>query len=220
MLLAAIFSSFFGLLRSAEYCSPSPRRLDPGVHLQYSALTLDPERGVAGLRIKASKTDPFGGGGGGGRPCASAAPAPHYVPSPPRYTSCLAHTPPSSARCSHSRRVILDPGPLGAHPPRGIPFLLRPEHPVLPHRGRVRRGCHGLLLGHDPGPRAVEERLLQALHTATLQICVPSPATHVEVFGVTRGHSGPPPTPPPPPPGSDRAWGGGARRSAIPVDYM
>ena len=59
MLLAAILSAFFGLLRSAEYCSPSPRRFDPAVHLQYRDLTLDPARGVASLRIKASKTDPF-----------------------------------------------------------------------------------------------------------------------------------------------------------------
>ena len=64
MLLAAIFSAFFGLLRSAEYCSPSPRRFDPVVHLQYRDLTLDPDRGVASLCIKASKTDPFRGGGG------------------------------------------------------------------------------------------------------------------------------------------------------------
>ena len=63
MLLAAIFSAF-GLLRSAEYCSPSPRRFDPAVHLQYRDLTLDPARGVASLRITASKTDPFPGGGG------------------------------------------------------------------------------------------------------------------------------------------------------------
>ena len=97
MLLAAIFSAFCGLLRSAEYCSPSPRRFNPGV--QYSDLTRDPERGVASLRIEASKTDPFRRGG---RPCASAASAPLSVPSP-RSTSCLAHTPPSAARCSHSR---------------------------------------------------------------------------------------------------------------------
>ena len=51
MLLAAIFSAFFGLLRSAEYCSPSLHRFDPGVHLQYCNLTLDPERGVASLSI-------------------------------------------------------------------------------------------------------------------------------------------------------------------------
>ena len=107
-----------------------------------------------------------------------------------RITPVAWHTPPPSlSRCSHSRQVILDPGPLVAHPPRGIPFLLRPECPLLPHWGRVHHGCHGLLLGHDPGPWAVEEQLLQALRTAPLHICVPSPATHVEVFGVTRGHS-------------------------------
>ena len=163
-------SPLFGLLRSAGYCSPSLRRFDPGVHLRYSDLTLDPERGVGSLRITASKTDPFRGGGGGG---GVRAPLPHRlrsVPSP-RYTSSLAHTPPSPARVRIPGRVILDPGPLGAHPPRGIPFLLRPEHPLLPHRGRVRCGCHGLLLGHDPGPRAVAERLLQALRTAPLQMC-------------------------------------------------
>ena len=203
MLLAAIFSAFFGLLRSAEYCSPSLRRFDPGVHLQYSDLTLDPERGVASLRIKASKTDPFRGGGGSVR-----APLPHRLRSLPlhRVTPVAWHTPHLHRPVVRiPGRVILDPDPLGAHPPRGIPFLLRPEHPLLPHRGRVRRVCHGLLLGHDPGPRAVEERLLQALRTDPLKICVPSPATHVEVFGVTR---------------SNRAWGGGARRLALPVTYM
>ena len=65
MLLAAIFSAFFGLLRSAEYCSPSLCRFDLGIHLQYRNLTLDPDRGVASLRIKASKTDPFRGWGRG-----------------------------------------------------------------------------------------------------------------------------------------------------------
>ena len=144
MLLAAVFSAFFGLLRSAGYCSPSLRRFDPGVHLPYSDLSRPRTRG-GNLRITASKTDPFrwGGGGGGG----VRAPLRHRlrsVPSP-RYTSCLAHTPPSPARVRLPGRVILDPGPLGAHPPRGVPFLLRPEHPLLPHRGRVRCGCHGLL---------------------------------------------------------------------------
>ena len=61
MLLTAIFSSFFGLLRSTGYCSPSQHRFDPGAHLQYSDLTLDPERGVESLRITASQTDPFRG---------------------------------------------------------------------------------------------------------------------------------------------------------------
>ena len=91
------------------------------------------------------------------------APLPHWLRSLSlhRVTPVAWHTP-------HLRwpvvripgRVILDPGPLGAHPLGGIPFLLRPEHPLLPHRGCIRRGGHGLLLGHDPGPQAVEERLL------------------------------------------------------------
>ena len=92
MLLAAIFSAFFGLLRSAEYCSPSPRRFDPAVHLQYRDLT---PRGVASLRIKASKTDLFREGASMRRPVVR-------IPG----------------------RVIPDPGPLGAHPPGGLSFLL------------------------------------------------------------------------------------------------
>ena len=151
-----------------------------------TAISLSTPNGVASLRLKASKIDPFRAGG---RPCASAAPAPLSVPSP-RYTSYLAHTPHFVGPLFRvPGRVILDPGPLGAHPPRGIPFLLRPEHPLLPHLGRVRRGCQGLLLGHAPGPRAMEERLPQSLRVgdAPPQICVPSPATHVEVFGPYRG---------------------------------
>ena len=117
-------------------------------------------------------------GGGGGAPCDS-------VPSA-CYTSGLAHTPLLPARCSHSGTGHTCPGQAwGTSSVR-----------ILPHRGPIICcGCHGLLLGHDPGPRAVAERLLQALRTAPLQICVPSPAPHFEVFGVTRGHSGPPPPP-------------------------
>ena len=132
MLLATIFSAFFSLLRSAGYCSPSQRRFDLGVHLQYSELTL---RG----RIRA--------------------PLLHRLRSLSLHcvTPVAWHTP-------HLRRlvvcipgwVILDPGPLGAHPPHGIPFLLRPGHPLLLHWGRVCCGCHGLLLGHDPGPSVTE----------------------------------------------------------------
>ena len=171
------------------------RVLDDGVHLQCSDLTLDPECRVGSLRIKVSKTDPFQGGGGGGvrlpllhRLCSLSL---HCV------TPVAWHTP------HHCRpvvcipgRVIPDPGPLGAHPPCNIPFLLRPEHPLLLHRGGggggggICCGCHGLLLGHDPGPRAVAERLLQVLRTAPLHVCVPSPSPHVAVFRVTWGHSG------------------------------
>ena len=123
-------------------------------------------------------------------PCTSAAPAPFSVPSS-CYTSCLAHTPPSPARCSHSGKGHTCPGPTWGTSSTLHPlFLWQPEHTLLPHRGRVCCRCHGLLLSHDPGPRAVAERLLQALHTAPLQICVPSPALHVEVFGVTRSNPG------------------------------
>ena len=69
----------------------------------------------------------------------------------------------------------------------GLSFLLRPQHPLLPHRGRVRRGGHGFLLGHDPGPRAVAGRLLPALRPAPSQVRVPRPTKHAKVFGVTRG---------------------------------
>ena len=211
MLLAAVFSAFFGLLRSAGYCSPSLRRFDPGVHLPYSDLTPDPERGVGICASRRQRQIPSGEGG-------VRAPLPHRlrsVPSP-RYTSCLAHTPPSPARVRLPGRVILDPGPLGAHPPRGVPFLLRPEHPLLPHRGRVRCGCHGLLLGMIPALG----RLRRDSFTRYVQLpsrCVPSPAPRVEVFGVTRGHSGPPPSPRLRP-GVRR--GGGARRLALHVGYL
>ena len=183
MLLAAISSAFFDLLRSAEYCSLSSRRFDPDVHLQYS--TLDPERGVASLRIKASKTHPFRGGGEASvRLCRTGSAlftALHQLLGTPHLRRPVVRIP---------GRVILDPGPLGAHPPRGIPFRLRPEHPLLPHRGRVRCGCHGLLLGHDPGPRAVERATPSgAMYSSPPHMCS-SPAPHVEVFGVTRGHLG------------------------------
>ena len=99
MLLAAVFSAFFGLLRSAGYCSPSLRRFDPGVHLQYSDLALDPERGVGSFRITASKTDPFRGGGGGAsvRLCRTGS-----VLSLHRVTPVAWHTPTFAGPCSHS----------------------------------------------------------------------------------------------------------------------
>ena len=67
MLLAAIFSAFFGLLRSAGYCSPYQRRFDPplcppAVQRSHSR----PRTRGGDLRITASQTDPFRGGGGGG----------------------------------------------------------------------------------------------------------------------------------------------------------
>ena len=64
MLLAAVFSAVFGLLRSAGYCSPSLRRFDPGVHLPYSDLTLDPERGVGICASRRQRQISSGGGGG------------------------------------------------------------------------------------------------------------------------------------------------------------
>ena len=73
MLLAAIFSAYFGLLRSAEYCSPSPRRFDPVAHLQYRHLTLDE---FAHQGVKDGSLP-----GGGRRPCASAARASALCPS-------------------------------------------------------------------------------------------------------------------------------------------
>ena len=95
------------------------------------------------------------GGGGWGR---VRAPLPHRLCS-----LSLHHVTPVAWHTPHLRRpvvripgrVILDLGQLGAHPQCGIPFLLRPEHPLLPHWGSVCCGCHGFLLGHDPGPRAV-----------------------------------------------------------------
>ena len=187
---------------------PLSAPLCPGIHLQYSDLPLDPERGVGISALRRQRQIPFGGWGGGG----VRAPLLHRlrsVPSP-RYTSCLAHTPPSPARVRLPGRVILDPGPLGAHPPRGVPFLLRPAHPLLPPRGRVRCGCHGLLLGMIPALGRL--RLRSDSFKRYVQLpsrCVPSPAPRVEVFGVTRGHSGPPPSP-----GSGRACGVALRGAA------
>ena len=125
--------------------------------------------------------------GWGAHPCASAARAPLSV--------SLHRAAPVAWRPPHLRRpvvripgwVIPNPGPLGAHPPGGLSFLLRPQHPLLPYRGRVRRRGHGFLFGHDPGPRAVEGRLLPALRPAPRQVRVPRPTTHAEVFGVTWG---------------------------------
>ena len=188
MLLAAIFSAFFGLLSSAEYCSPSPRRFDPVVHLQY--------HGTAGWRVCASRRRrriPFGGGGGGvgwsvrlcrtGSALCPFTALHQLLGTHPTFVGPLFAFQDASyltrARLGH----ILRGGGGGG----GLSFLLRPEHPHLPHRGRVRRGGHGFLLGHDQGPPAVEGRLLQALRPAPRQVRVPRPATHAEVFGVTRG---------------------------------
>ena len=119
------------------------------------------------------------------RPCTSAARALLSVPSL-RCTSCLAPTPPSPV-VPILGRVIPDPGPLGAHPPGG-PFLPPATSTPTPSAsGRVFHGGHGFLLGHDPGPWAVEGRLLPALRPAPRQVRVPPPTMHAEVFGVTRG---------------------------------
>ena len=198
MLLAAILSAFFGLLRSAEYCSPSPRRFDPAVHLQYRDLTLDPARGVASLRIKASKTDPFREGASV-RLCRTGS---ALCPFTALHQLLGAHPTFVGPLFAFQDGSYLTRAPLGAHPPGGLSFLLRPQHPLLPHRGRVRRGGHGFLLGHDPGPRAVAGRLLPALRPAPSQVRVPRPTKHAEVFGVTRG-------------GRACGRGGGARRLAL-----
>ena len=118
MLLAAIFSAFFGLLRSAEYCSPFPGRFDPGVHLQYRDLTLGP------CASRHQRQIPSGGGGGGEGGGGGRAPLPHRLRSLSlhRVTPVAWHAP--NLRLPVVRipgRIILDPGPLGAHPPGVFP---------------------------------------------------------------------------------------------------
>ena len=209
MLLSAVFSAFFGLLRSAGYCSPSLRRFARASTCSTAISLSTPNAGWEFAHHSVIDRSLPGGGGG------VRAPLPHRlrsVPSP-RYTSCLAHTPPSPARVRLPGRVILDPGPFGAHPPRGVPFHLRPAHPLLPPRGRVRCGCHGLLLGMIPALGRLRIDSFKR-YVQLPSRCVPSPAPRVEVFGVTRGHSGPPPSPRLRP-GVRR--GGGARRLSLPV---
>ena len=55
---------------------PLSAPLCPGVHLQYSDLPLDPERGVGICASRRQRQIPTEGGGGGGSPCVSAASAP------------------------------------------------------------------------------------------------------------------------------------------------
>ena len=57
MLIAAILTAFFGLLRVSEYTCPSSNKFDKEVHLSVSDVGIS--RGIASILIKASKTDPF-----------------------------------------------------------------------------------------------------------------------------------------------------------------
>ena len=58
MLRVAVSLAFFGMLRSAEYTSPSQVFWDPQVHLGSSDVHFK-RGGKVVINIKASKTDPF-----------------------------------------------------------------------------------------------------------------------------------------------------------------
>jgi hypothetical protein len=62
MLSAALLAAFFGLLRASEYTSPSARTWWPRLTLSAADVSFDGRLGVASIRIKVSKTDPFGAG--------------------------------------------------------------------------------------------------------------------------------------------------------------
>ena len=62
MLSAALLTAFFGLLRASEYTSPSARTWWPHVTLSAADVSFNSRLGVASIRIKFSKTDPFGAG--------------------------------------------------------------------------------------------------------------------------------------------------------------
>ena len=61
MLWAAVSSAFFGLLRSSEYCSPSPTTLSPSTLLR-SHLSFSSDCSSAALFLPMSKTDRFARG--------------------------------------------------------------------------------------------------------------------------------------------------------------
>lgn len=62
MLRSAVTLAFFGLLRSAEYTSPSPSTFDLTVTLLPSDVSILPDMSMLYVHIKASKTDPFKSG--------------------------------------------------------------------------------------------------------------------------------------------------------------
>ena len=62
MLSAALLAAFFGLLRASEYASPSARTWWPRLTLSAADVSFDGRLGVASIRLKVSKTDPFGAG--------------------------------------------------------------------------------------------------------------------------------------------------------------
>ena len=57
MLWAAVTTSFFGFLRSSEYCSPQTQKYDPETTLLFEDITY--KQFNLYINIKASKTDPF-----------------------------------------------------------------------------------------------------------------------------------------------------------------
>ena len=59
MLQSAITLAFFGMLRSAEYTSPTSSSFVVGSTLQASDISFSPDRQFAMINIKQSKTDPF-----------------------------------------------------------------------------------------------------------------------------------------------------------------
>ncbi len=61
MLWAACCLAFFGFMRAAELTVPSDQGYDPTIHLSLGDISVDnpDDPGVLGVRLKASKTDPF-----------------------------------------------------------------------------------------------------------------------------------------------------------------
>ena len=59
---AAFSLAFFGLFRVSEFCCPGPRTFRPAADLGLGDLAFDLSRGIARIRLKVSKTDPFGRG--------------------------------------------------------------------------------------------------------------------------------------------------------------
>lgn len=61
MLWAACCLAFFGFMRAGELTVPSDQGYDPTIHLSLGDISVDnpADPGVLGVRLKASKTDPF-----------------------------------------------------------------------------------------------------------------------------------------------------------------
>ena len=159
MLRAAVLSAFFGLLRSFEYCAPSPTEFD--------SVSLDSGGSMMWLRIKASKTDPFRGGSTV-RLCRSESRLCTYA-ALFRYLGLHPHPPQPALRLPDGG--VPNAGAPRRRSARRLPQLVRSQHPLLPHWGRVSGGCDGHVGEYDPRVGPLEVQLLPALRSAPGQIC-------------------------------------------------